>query len=132
MPSSTTVSLMAIQTFIFFELMKILFTLFFGAACVGLFLNCGIIHAQAVSTYRSETDIVYSTVVGKDLKLNAFIPASATAPVPAIVEIHGGWWFGGGAATRPEGVGGWQIFKRRGLAIFSIQLSRPPHNSYRP
>jgi len=53
--------------------------------------------------------------------LNAFLPENATNPVPAIVEIHGGWWHGGGAASQYNHVGGWQIFGRRGLAIFSIQ-----------
>jgi len=86
-----------------------------------IFLAGGSLQAQPVPAYRLETDIVYNAVAGKALKLNAFLPAKATAPVPAIVEIHGGWWFGGEAATRPEGVGGWQIFMRRGLAMFSIQ-----------
>ena len=58
---------------------------------------------------------------GQDLKLNAFLPDNTEAPVPAIVEIHGGWWFGGGAASTIEGVGGWQFFMRQGLAVFSIQ-----------
>lgn len=71
--------------------------------------------------YRSELNIVYCTVAGRDLKLNAFLPANATNPVPAMVEIHGGWWYGGGPADQFNHVGGWQIFARHGLAIFSIQ-----------
>jgi acetyl esterase/lipase len=86
-----------------------------------LFLAAGQIHGQEASAYRAETNIIYSTVSGKDLKLNAFLPVTATNPVPAIVEIHGGWWFGGDAASRVEGVGGWQWFMRRNLTIFSIQ-----------
>ena len=76
---------------------------------------------QAFPTYRSELNIVYGTVAGKEMKLNAFLPGNSTNPVPAIVEIHGGWWHGGGAATQFDHVGGWQIFGRRGLAIFSIE-----------
>jgi len=72
-------------------------------------------------TYRSELNIAYCTVAGKELELNAFLPENATNPVPAIVEIHGGWWHGGGPASQFNHVGGWQIFGRRGLAIFSIQ-----------
>lgn len=72
-------------------------------------------------TYKSELNIPYCQVDGRELTLNAFLPANATKPVPAIVEIHGGWWFGGDAAQQPEGVGGWQIFMRHGLAIFSIK-----------
>jgi len=76
---------------------------------------------SAQPVYRSELNIVYGTVAGKDLKLNSFLPGNAKDPVPAIVEIHGGWWHGGGLATEFNQVGGWQIFSRRGLAIFSIQ-----------
>jgi len=74
-----------------------------------------------VPPYRSELDIPYCAAAGKPETLNAFLPANATRPVPAMVDIHGGWWFGGDAATRPEGVGGWQVFMRHGLAIFSVK-----------
>jgi acetyl esterase/lipase len=71
--------------------------------------------------YRSELDVVYARIGDRELKLNAFLPDNATAPVPVIVEIHGGWWYGGDSASTIEGVGGWQFFMRRGLAVFSIQ-----------
>src|SRR5712671_307962 len=45
--------------------------------------------------YRSELNIIYARVGDQDLKLNAFLPENTNAPVPAMVEIHGGWWFGG-------------------------------------
>lgn len=76
---------------------------------------------QGAPAYRSETHIVYATVGDKELKLNAFLPAAAKTPTPAIVEIHGGWWYGGDEAATVERVGGWQIFMRDGLAVFSIQ-----------
>jgi len=76
---------------------------------------------QPFPTYHSELNIVYARVGDQDLKLNAFLPENTNAPVPAIVEIHGGWLFGGEAATKVDGVGGWQFFMRHGLAIFSIQ-----------
>jgi acetyl esterase/lipase len=81
----------------------------------------GQLKAQEFQAYRCESNIVYSTVAGTDLKLNAFLPTNAAAPVPAIVEIHGGWWFGGEAASRIDGVGGWQVFTRHQLALFSLQ-----------
>ena len=71
--------------------------------------------------YRSELEIVYARMGDKELKLNAFLPDNTKAPAPAIVEIHGGWWCGGDPAPTIEGVGGWQFFMRRGLAVFSIQ-----------
>jgi acetyl esterase/lipase len=72
-------------------------------------------------TYRTETNIVYGTVEGHALTLNAFLPENSNPPTPAIVDIHGGWWFGGGKAAQIEHVGGWQWFKRHGLAVFSIE-----------
>jgi len=87
---------------------------------VNLFVGAEI-HAQNAPAYRSETNIVYAVEAGKNLCLNAFLPVSATAPVPAIVEIHGGWWSGGQAATQLEGVGGWQWYQRHGLAVFSVE-----------
>jgi len=71
--------------------------------------------------YKSELGIVYCTMAGKELKLNAFLPENATNPVPAIVDIHGGWFSGGGPASTVDGVGGHQAFVRHGLAVFSIQ-----------
>jgi acetyl esterase/lipase len=81
-------------------------------------------HKSATKTtpaYRSELDIVYCTVDDKELKLNAFLPEATTNPVPAMVEIHGGWWSGGGRAAQVERVEGWQFFMRRKLAVFSIE-----------
>jgi acetyl esterase/lipase len=89
--------------------------------CLFLFLAGGQMRGQDFSAYRSETNIVYCTVAGKDLQLNAFLPLKATAPVPAVVEIHGGWWFAGEKASTVDGFGGWQWFLRRDSAIFSIQ-----------
>ena len=76
---------------------------------------------RLTSTYRSELDIEYAKVGDTELKLNAFLPVNITNPVPAMVEIHGGWWFGGGRAAKPDQVGGWQVFMRKKLAIFSIE-----------
>lgn len=77
------------------------------------------VHARAAD-YRMESGVVYARVEGKDLKLNAFLPEGAGKPVPAIVEIHGGWWHGGEPSKSMDGVGGGVFFKREGLAVFSI------------
>jgi acetyl esterase/lipase len=77
--------------------------------------------SRSLPAYRTELNIPYCTVDGKTETLNAFLPAKATKPVPAMVDIHGGWWFAGDAATQPEGVGGWQVFMHRRLAVFSIK-----------
>jgi acetyl esterase/lipase len=94
---------------------------FFAAIGLILYLGGGRVNSQDYPADRAELNIVYSTVAGRDLKLNAFLPANAAVPAAAIVEIHGGWWSGGAAASQSEQVGGWQIFKRRGLAVFSIE-----------
>jgi acetyl esterase/lipase len=78
-------------------------------------------NGRPLPAYRSELNVVYAKVGDTDLTLNAFLPVNAAAPVPAMVEIHGGWWFGGDAASQAEGVGGWQCFMRHNLAIFSVR-----------
>jgi beta-glucosidase len=79
-----------------------------------------IARADDVPSYRTESNIPYCTVNGETLTLNAFVPADAAGPIPAMVDIHGGWWSSLAAASAPAGVGGWQIFMRHHLAIFSI------------
>jgi acetyl esterase/lipase len=76
---------------------------------------------EAAPAYQVESNIVYCSVDGKELKLNAFLPGNATNPTPAIVEIHGGWWHGMDMSRKIEAVGGHQMFVRHGLAVFSIQ-----------
>jgi len=78
------------------------------------------IRGEDLSSYHTETNLVYGTVGGTELRLNAFLPASHDA-VPAIVEIHGGWWSGLHASTQIQQVFGWQFFTRRNLAIFSVE-----------
>lgn len=76
---------------------------------------------SAAATYQSELNIVYCKVDGKELKLNAFLPANTAHPAPSIMEIHGGWWYGGNSPSTLEGVGGHQAFICHHLAVFSIQ-----------
>jgi acetyl esterase/lipase len=92
--------------------------------CVALLFVAGgfmRVLAGEFPAYKSDLDVVYGTVDGRELKLNAFLPEAVTNPVPAIVEIHGGWWSGGGRADKVEHVGGWQWFMRKNLAVFSIE-----------
>lgn len=93
----------------------------FAIVVLVLFLTSGRTEARDFPGYHSELNIVYCNVAGRDLTLNAFLPDNDTSPMPAIVEIHGGWWFGGGAASQVNHVGGWQVFTRHHLAVFSIE-----------
>jgi acetyl esterase/lipase len=65
--------------------------------------------------YRAEMEIPYCTVDGVTLKLNAFLPENMDKPVAAVVDIHGGWWTGGG---KSGGVP--QEFSALKVAFFSI------------
>jgi len=76
---------------------------------------------QPSPAYKSELNIAYCKVDGKELKLNAFLPENGTNPAAAIVEMHGGWWCFGDMASRAENIGGHEVFVRHGLVIFSIQ-----------
>ena len=71
-----------------------------GFVVVGFVLLLNLVVAGAVqgqAAYKSELNLVYGRVDGRDLTLDAFLPVKADKPVPAIVEIHGGWWSGGDA-----------------------------------
>jgi acetyl esterase/lipase len=103
--------------------MKFLMRSFRPAALVCLFAFClSSLQAQDTrSSYETRTNITYCSVDGKALTLNAFLPENLTNPVPAIVDIHGGWWYGGDKAAHLQNVGGHQLFARLGVAVFSIQ-----------
>src|SRR5450631_2177969 len=108
---------------LFLKSLRILSVLFL--ACLSLAASFAVdaeeTNNRPFPAYRSELNVVYAKAGDKDLTLNTFMPVNAAAPVPAMVEIHGGWWFGGDAASQVEGVGGWQLFMRHNLAIFSIR-----------
>src|SRR5216684_3960328 len=94
------------------------------ALFAGLAVSSAVAQQSAITsapTYKADLNIVYCNVEGKELKLNAFLPGNATNPAPAIVEIHGGWWYGMDMSPRIEAVGGHQMFIRHRLAVFSIQ-----------
>src|ERR1043165_3203282 len=91
---------------------------------LALVLAAAALHA---TEYASELDIVYCTVDGVDLKLNAFIPKGADKPTPAMVDIHGGWWEGGSKKDKWGGNEMEQYASTRPLAFFSIdyRLTNP-------
>ena len=93
----------------------------FAVLVVCLLVFVSLADADPAGLYKTELNIPYCTVDGQTETLNAFLPTNIDRPVPAMVEIHGGWWSGGDAASTPEGVGGWQIFMGHRLAIFSIR-----------
>jgi acetyl esterase/lipase len=69
----------------------------------------------SAAPYTPILDIPYCQVDGKQLTLNAFLPAPTGRPAPAMVEIHGGWFMAGEPmASAPD------FLKQRGIACFSI------------
>jgi acetyl esterase/lipase len=68
--------------------------------------------AQVVPKYK---DVVYATVAGKDLKLDIYMPAGATAP-QLLVWVHGGAWRSGTKEGAPK------IFAEKGFAIASLDF----------
>ena len=60
---------------------------------------------ESDASYKADLQIPYCVVDGRELHLNAFLPRDATAPAPAIVEIHGGWFYGGDAASNVNRLG---------------------------
>jgi len=92
----------------------------FRKASIALALAMVVCVAAHAVEYSTEIGITYCTVNGKELKLNAFLPKGAKAPSPVMVDIHGGWWEGGAASDRLEGIWGNQALTGRDIAIFSI------------
>lgn len=86
---------------------------------VFILLICFVAGAQTKNTipdYRTEFNIPYCTVDGKILTLNAFIPENCSEATPAMIDIHGGWWFEGKTAQHiPE------AFSSKAIAVFSIE-----------
>ena len=69
-----------------------------------------------ISNYQKEFKIPYCTVDGETLTLNAFLPINTKAPAPVMIDIHGGWWFNGEAATSIS-----ETYASKGIAVFSIE-----------
>ncbi|MFZ1082980.1 MAG: glycoside hydrolase family 3 C-terminal domain-containing protein [Candidatus Kryptoniota bacterium] len=87
--------------------------------CFGINVNSSpkvVNNADTIPGYRTEFNIPYCTVDGDTLTLNAFIPTDTKAPAPAMIDIHGGWWFTGEPATTIS-----NVFTSKGIAVFSIQ-----------
>lgn len=66
---------------------------------------------------RIDKDIVYETVMGRDLLLDLYRPANTTGPLPLIIWIHGGGWRGGSKNGINRCVG----MLERGYAIASVE-----------
>lgn len=86
----------------------------------GLVVSSAVVSAVvSAADYRTESGVTYARVAGKDLTLNAFLPEGAGKPVPAVIEIHGGWMTPQGGHAFPGGDGFEELLRdslRRALA----------------
>ena len=75
----------------------------------------------------SKTNVQYCEVDGQKLTMNVFLPpgSSAGKPSPAMVDIHGGWFMAGEAASTPP-----DVLMHNGIAFFSINYRRDPHGGF--
>jgi acetyl esterase/lipase len=79
--------------------------------------------------FTETSDLVYRTVDGEDLHLDAFVPArpSPTARRPAVVFVHGGGW-SGGEKESIEDEARWAA--GLGYATFSVEYRLAPEHPY--
>lgn len=57
--------------------------------------------AAANRQFDAQSDIVYATVDGHELKLDLYVPQNTEGPLPLVVWIHGGAWLAGDKANTP-------------------------------
>lgn len=64
-----------------------------------------------------QRDLIYKRVEGTALRLDLYLPKTVSAPLPAIIWIHGGGWHGGGNERCPPA-----SFVHDGYAAASIDF----------
>lgn len=83
-------------------------------AIVALLTCAGVAQAQTAPTFP---DLEYAEVGGRALRLDLYLPANVSAPVPLLVWIHGGGWSGGSRFPAP---GFATQLRDRGIAVASV------------
>jgi len=75
------------------------------------------------------SDVEYGAASGESLKLDIDIPAvSGTAPIPAVIYVHGGGWTKGDKTI--EGASMFDPLRNAGIARFSINYRLAPAHKY--
>ena len=72
--------------------------------------------------------LVYATVEGRPLALDVYRPPATTAPVPAVIVIHGGGWSGGDKGETPQQSA---RLAAQGYAVFDIQYRLAPQPNWK-
>jgi acetyl esterase/lipase len=76
---------------------------------------------------RPHQTLVYATVEGRPLALDVYRPPASTAPVPAVIVIHGGGWAGGDKGEAPQQS---ERLAAQGYAVFDIQYRTAPQPNW--
>ena len=83
--------------------------------------------STALSPVRVTNDIVYATVDGEQITLDAYVPTAKTTKRPVIMLVHGGAWRGGDKSNFVED-GMW--FAVLGYVAFSVNYRLTPEHPY--
>jgi acetyl esterase/lipase len=83
--------------------------------------------APSAEPYRVDTDVVWRTVDGIDLTLDAFVPARRRASRPAVLLIHGGGWTQGDKSNHYDEA---RQLAELGYLAFSINYRLAPNHPY--
>ena len=82
----------------------------------------------APAVYQVTPDIVYSSLGGESLKLDAHIP-EGKGPFPAVILVHGGGWTAGHKTAnflQPL----FPVLDQTGMAWFTIDYRLAPEHPY--
>jgi acetyl esterase/lipase len=74
---------------------------------------------RALAAEPTHPDLVYTTVQGRALRLDLYLPAGAAGgPAPVVLSIHGGGWLSGDKRPLPAPV---TVLLDKGIAVASVQ-----------
>jgi len=69
------------------------------------------------STYSAIMDIVYKNVNSSNTRMDVYYPTSVSAPVPVVINMHGGGWSGG----FKEEQGGFTMYFNKNYAVVNVE-----------
>src|SRR5688572_13639695 len=79
--------------------------------------------AAAAQTPPTHSGLTYATLGSQPLKLDLYLPASAPAPYPVLIFIHGGGWAAGSRFPIPNSC---QLALTQGFAVASVDYRLTP------
>lgn len=83
------------------------------------------LHKHAPANVDAVVDEPYGP--GPDERLDIYRPAASSEPLPAVVWVHGGGWFGG---SKEEPAGYLKVIAGHGYAAIAVRYSLAPRHTY--